>query len=478
MFAKNASRGDSASRLRGALTCILAAVLSLAPVLPALADQPPGLPSGFWGTATFQHANVADGTVVAAWINGVNCGETLTFTTGDQSVYSIDVSADNPDTPGVIEGGTEGDTITFKIGAYAAGQTSAWYSGTNLEANINAFNRVPLASDVVPSEGSSVAGEKISFTSTHPDADGWQDVKLACFGIGQHSSGADGFRAYYSRTTNQVFLCNDDSTRWLGRLQLGSDNTIENSRVILHLADMTAWGEGTDFNITWSMTFKSLTSGPKSIYLNTWDQLNLRRKWRIRGTWTVNGTNQSPVFNSIVPESGSSDPDNFVSFTTSCSDPNGWPQLLYVSFAIGQDYTGMDGFRAYYNQNTNGFYLANDDNSAWLGKATPGAAEFLENSRVKLDIANMSVIGLGTTLTVTWSVAFKSTVDGTKKILANIRDDQAAVTSWQQVGTWTINGDPGSVGAVPMQFSGVPLEPMEEEFSDDELELPALEPEV
>jgi len=80
MSENNRSSRETAPRFRQIIICILAAVLSLAGALPVLADAPPELPSSFWGTVTLDGGNVPDGTIVSAWINGVNCAETTTFT--------------------------------------------------------------------------------------------------------------------------------------------------------------------------------------------------------------------------------------------------------------------------------------------------------------------------------------------------------------------------------------------------------------
>lgn len=115
----------------------LAALLTLVLALPAWAVPP--LPSSFYGTVTVNGANVPDGMSVTAWINGVAYAQTATFTANGNSVYVIDVPGDDPETPGVKEGGVAGDTIVFKLGGVQqVDQTSIWQSGTNVELNLSA----------------------------------------------------------------------------------------------------------------------------------------------------------------------------------------------------------------------------------------------------------------------------------------------------------------------------------------------------
>ena len=138
MSAKYTSSRGTAPRFRQVIVCILAAVLSLAGALPVLGDAPPGLPCSFWGTVTLDRANVPGGTIVTAWINGVQHAETAAFANAGQSVYTINVPADDPHTGGVIEGGADGDAIVFKVGGSTADQTGTWQGGTSSELDLSA----------------------------------------------------------------------------------------------------------------------------------------------------------------------------------------------------------------------------------------------------------------------------------------------------------------------------------------------------
>ena len=147
--------------IRAKAGILLALSLLLAIVLPVMADEPPRLPSGFYGTAKQNGANVPNGTIVSAWINSVKYAETTTFLTTinsvQVSVYTITVPGDDPSTSGVIEGGNEGDTIVFKIGIYPTDQTGTWHEGTDTELNLHAtVNTPPTTVSVSPtSEGES-----------------------------------------------------------------------------------------------------------------------------------------------------------------------------------------------------------------------------------------------------------------------------------------------------------------------------------
>jgi len=104
---------------------------------PTVAEAVPPIPSSFYGTVKLNGSNVPNGTKVSAWIGGVKYAETETETWQGDSVYSIDVPGDDPDTPGK-DGGVEGETIVFKIASYTADQTGTWHSGTSLPLNLTA----------------------------------------------------------------------------------------------------------------------------------------------------------------------------------------------------------------------------------------------------------------------------------------------------------------------------------------------------
>ena len=112
---------------------LLALVLLGITVQPAMAFPP--LPSSFYGTAKINGLNVPNGMVITAKINGVAYASAVVQIYQGNTVYSLDVPGDQSDTP-AVEGGVEGDTIVFFIGATQASQTGIWHSGTNVSLNL------------------------------------------------------------------------------------------------------------------------------------------------------------------------------------------------------------------------------------------------------------------------------------------------------------------------------------------------------
>jgi hypothetical protein len=115
----------------------IVAVLLFSNVPSALALPP--LPSSFYGTVKVNNANVPVGTPIAALINGVPYATANAFLYNGDTVYTLTVPGDDPETQGVIEGGVTGNIIVFRIGTRTtANETAPWQSGTNVERNLTA----------------------------------------------------------------------------------------------------------------------------------------------------------------------------------------------------------------------------------------------------------------------------------------------------------------------------------------------------
>jgi len=97
----------------------------------------PVLPSSFYGTVQVDGANVQPGTSIKAMISNQVFAESKTIMYEGKSVCSLTIPGDDNDTS-ELDGGQEGDQITFEIGGVAADQTGEWHSGTNVELNLTA----------------------------------------------------------------------------------------------------------------------------------------------------------------------------------------------------------------------------------------------------------------------------------------------------------------------------------------------------
>jgi len=301
-------------------------------------------------------------------------------------------------------------------------------------------NSAPTLGTITPSSGTGSVGAPQVFATTYSDPDGWQNIQYVYFLISSSSSTlTNTLYAYYNQSTNLLYLRDDANTTWLGGFAPGSTNIIENSYAKLNCASTLINGAGTTLTVNWSVVIKAPLTGAKNTYLYVRDDVNTYVSLTQKGTWTI--PNQNPSVGTITPSSGSSQPDQAVNFTTTYSAPDTWLNIQYVYFLINTSTSGSNCLYAYYNQNSNKLYLRNDANSSWLGGYVPGSANLIENSYAKLDCAATTISGSGNTLTVNWSVSFKSTFASNKNAYLYVRDDANAYQGYVQKGTWNIQSD-------------------------------------
>ncbi len=96
---------------------------------------PPAQPSSFYGEIHYMTGDggpIAGGTVEAYVPGAAIPVATAVIETFDSAlVYAIKVPGDDPDTTGIVEGGTEGGLVTFKIDSRVVA-TGTWHMGTNV----------------------------------------------------------------------------------------------------------------------------------------------------------------------------------------------------------------------------------------------------------------------------------------------------------------------------------------------------------
>ena len=144
--------------------------LLLANVSPALALPP--LPSTFSGTVLVNGVGSPAGTLISAWINGVKYAEVPVTIYLGVTYYGIDVPGDDPATSGIIEGGTQLQTIVFQIGTLVAQQTGSWQSGNPQSLNLTAVS-APTDISLSPTsvaENSAINTTVGALTATDPSA--------------------------------------------------------------------------------------------------------------------------------------------------------------------------------------------------------------------------------------------------------------------------------------------------------------------
>ena len=148
---------------------IVGFILLLSLAIPALAapDAPPVYPSSFYGEIHFISGDGGPTTsdYVEAYVPGITgyaARATITTDPGGNLVYAINVPGDDPETTGIVEGGLQNGTVTFKIGPRVVA-TGIWMMGTNVNLDIHP----PKANAGGPYAG--VVGDTLTFSGSATD---------------------------------------------------------------------------------------------------------------------------------------------------------------------------------------------------------------------------------------------------------------------------------------------------------------------
>jgi len=147
--------------------------------------------------------------------------------------------------------------------------------------------------------------------------------------------------------------------------------------------------------------------------------------------------NSPPETGEITPIGGESQPGEQVIFTATCSDADGWEDIIYTFLRIKTP-SLSEYFSGFYKPKVNKLFLYKQG-TGWIGGFAPGSQETLENNVVIVDCANTTVETQGDTLTVNWAVAFKEFYKGQVCDVQLRAGDIAGLdTGWVDKGTWSI----------------------------------------
>jgi hypothetical protein len=163
----------------------------------------------------------------------------------------------------------------------------------------------------------------------------------------------------------------------------------------------------------------------------------------VAGDW--NGANTPPNSGVNNPSDGSSHVGQTQTFTTTCSDPDGWHDISTIDFKIAKsDGNGNGVPLALWVQFDEGSKLVrfyNPDSQTW-DEGAPGSNVVLSNRFAEINLAQTSVQGSGPTgpsVQITWSIVFKDAarMNNYKQYL-KITDDAGLTTGFDKVGSWSV----------------------------------------
>lgn len=153
--------------------------------------------------------------------------------------------------------------------------------------------------------------------------------------------------------------------------------------------------------------------------------------------------NNPPSVGTIDPSSGSSLPNQEITFTTTCIDPNGFGDLDYIMLMINTEVNASDGFYVRYKLSTGKFFLMNDSGTEFL---SPDQNSIIQNSYAKLDCSKTEVTHPNAnTVQVKWFITFKKAFSGnTYNTYLYAKDESGIRTGWHKKGTWKVGNSNSS----------------------------------
>lgn len=165
----------------------------------------------------------------------------------------------------------------------------------------------------------------------------------------------------------------------------------------------------------------------------------------VAGDWDGKPANTSPNSGVNDPAEGSSRAGQVQTFTTTCSDPDGWHDIHTIDFKVARSLGAGGGVPialwVQFDENRNVVRFYDPDAEVW-SESPLGSTDVLSSRYAELRMADTTVEGSGPSgisVQIHWSVVFKSAaVMNNYKQFLKIRDDAGVSTSFDKVGSWSV----------------------------------------
>jgi hypothetical protein len=153
--------------------------------------------------------------------------------------------------------------------------------------------------------------------------------------------------------------------------------------------------------------------------------------------------NTPPSVGTIDPSSGSSLPNQEMTFTTTYKDPDGFGDLDYIMLMINTEINASVSCYVRYKLSTGKFFLMNDSGTEFLSS---DQNSIIQNSYAKLDCSKTEVAYPdANTIQVKWFVTFKKEFSGnTYNTYLYAKDESGIRTGWHKKGTWKVDNSNSS----------------------------------
>jgi hypothetical protein len=229
----------------------------------------------------------------------------------------------------------------------------------------------------------------------------------------------------------------DDAGQWQPGVPFSSGVSLENGQCVVSTTGSSASVSGSVLTMNVAVTFKPSYAGPKNTYLYAMSELGDLTGWQQRGSWTVPSSGPTALVSvgDVTPDAGSGSTQEF---SAQFIDAFGAADLSTMYIKIGGSPRGAVNTCMIRYEQTTGQVSLRDDAGQWMPGMTVNAAAQQQNAQCSVAIDAGSVTMSGTTLTLTITVGFQPTYQGSKNVYLFASTAAGYVTDWQQRGTWIV----------------------------------------
>ncbi len=388
-------------------------------------------------------------------LSGTACPTGVTVT-GGPTTYNIAIT-------GMAHTGTVVADVPSGVARDTAGNgNSASAGGDNVVSMQLALENLSIS----PS-GGTLGTSPTTFSAVYRDTSGYADIKRAYLLINDSLDQSRASLLYYDRSANRVYLKNDANTSWGTGYAPGTGITLENSQCFFHVKDTTTSGSGNDLTVNWRIALKDpFAAKALNSYMYMQNAAGTTRGWDLMGIYY----GIKPVAVGINPGDEVLPVDSETALTSLYRDPNGYTDIRKCYLLLCENFSQADAVFLYYDRLANKVYLKDDANTSWGTGYPPGADITLSNSQCEVYLKNVTAVGSGNDLTVTWSFKLKpSMTDRNLYSWMYVTDAAALSDGWKKVGTHFTPAAPICVSVTPASgdvTTGVPAV-FTTEYSDE-----------
>jgi probable HAF family extracellular repeat protein len=139
-----------------------------------------------------------------------------------------------------------------------------------------------------PKSGTLYTNTQYTFTTVYSDPNGNKDLKYCYFVITPDDTLKRSCMVVYDASTNELYVRDDDDTRWKGGFHPGDRNSVENSACKLYGENTSVIRSGDKLTVKWSIRLKDTLKGKnREAFMFVRDLEDLRDGFDKMGSFTI-----------------------------------------------------------------------------------------------------------------------------------------------------------------------------------------------